>query len=432
MIVRNSLSIVDALFVSTSAVCVTGLTPVNVATTFTVEGQAIIALLIQIGGLGVMTITSFFAVFFVGGTRLHTQFAMKDMFGSDTFKSLISMLLYIIGFTFAIEAAGALLIWIDIHSTMGMTAGQEVFFAVFHSISAFCNAGFSTLTGNLGAPAVMNGHSGFFLIITALIVLGGIGFPILANFKNILSFKIGNFNRHFFLRDKSPRRMPHLENVNTKVVLRTTFILIVAGTTANAFLEWNGAFAGMSVWEKLVQSLFNAVAPRTAGFTSIDLTHFSLLALVIYTFLMWIGGASQSTAGGIKVNTIAVALTNLWSVIRGENRVVLFKREISADSVRRASATVFGSIIIIILFFCILVMMEPDVNPFGLLFETVSAFSTVGSSLNITPQLGDGSKILVTVAMFIGRVGLITVLTGIVPQKAEPRYGFPKDSIIIS
>ncbi len=243
------LAVIDGLFVSTSAVCVTGLSPVDIATVFTLEGQIIIACLIQIGGLGVMTITSFFALFFMGGTGLYNQFALRDMIGSETFSSLISTLLYIVGFTFFIEGVGALCIWLSIHGTLNMSLNDEIFFAIFHSVSAFCNAGFSTLTGNLGNSSVIHGHNGFYIIISVLIVLGGIGFPILVNLwraaiKLLFKRKIKSF------------KYAHIANVNTKLVLVVTMVLIVGGTLVVAFCEWYGAFAGMSVGEKLAHSFF--------------------------------------------------------------------------------------------------------------------------------------------------------------------------------
>lgn len=426
------LPLADALFVSTSAVCVTGLSPVDLAHTFTLEGQIVIMLLIQIGGLGVMTITSFFALFFMGSTSLYNQFALRDMLGSDAFSSLISTLLNILIFTFTIEAIGALLIWISIHSTMNMTLNEEIFFSIFHAVSAFCNAGFSTLTGNLGNPAILYNHNWFYIIISILIILGGIGFPILVNFKNVLAFHIKSFCMKLFKKNYKQIRYQHLTNINTKIVIVTTSILIVFGTIIIAILEWNNAFVHMDLEDKLVQSLFNSVAPRTAGFNSVDLTNFSLLTIIVYSVLMWIGGGSQSTAGGIKVNTFAVAISNFFSVIRGKTSVTLFNRELSAESVRRASATIFGSLITIIVFFLILVAMEPEISPKGLLFETISAYCTVGSSLNITPLLADNSKIIVSVLMFIGRVSLITILMSVIQQKGNTKYRYPKDNVIIN
>lgn len=420
------LPLVDALFVSTSAVCITGLSTVDIAQTFSLKGQIVIMLLIQIGGLGVMTITSFFAMFFMGSTGFYNQFALRDMIGSDTFSSLISTLLYILGFTFVIEAVGAFSIWTSIHATMGMTIQEEIFFSVFHAISAFCNAGFSTLTDNLSNPDILIGHNGFYLILTILIVLGGIGFPILVNLRRVIAYYIGK------LWLNHTQRYVHLVNINTKLVLTTSAILIVLGTISIAILEWDGTFAGMSTSEKLVQSLFNSVAPRTAGFNSMDMTRFSIVTILIYTTLMWIGGASQSTAGGIKVNTLAVAFANFVAIVRGRDRVILFHRELSPISIRRALAKIFGSILTIFLFFIVLVALEPELPVKGLFFETVSAYSTVGASLNITPLLGDDSKVLVSVLMFVGRVGLITMLMSLVQHGRNPKYRLPQDDVIIN
>lgn len=427
------LPVVDALFVSTSAVCVTGLSTVELARTFTLEGQLVIMLLIQTGGLGVMTITSFFAMFFMGNTGVYNQFAVRDMInGTDRSGSLMSTLLHILGFTFVIELCGAALIWLNIRSTLGMPLEQELFFSVFHSVSAFCNAGFSTLEGNLGNPVVLYGGNGFYLVISLLVVLGGIGFPILVNFAGLVSFRLKSLGRRIFAKKAKRTKFVHLANVNTRIVLIVTLVLLAGGTALMAVLEWNGAFAGMSAGAKLTQSFFNAVAPRTAGFNSVDIAGFSRLTILVYIFLMWIGGGSQSTAGGIKVNVFAVAWANLAAVIRGRGRVVLLGREIPDESVRRASSVVFGSIFTIAVFFGVLAVLEPDIPLMDLMFETVSAFATVGSSLGVTPLLSDASKVVVTLLMFIGRVGLITLLTSFVRSKGDLRYRFPKDNIIIN
>lgn len=430
------LSVVDALFVSTSAVCVTGLSPVDVAQTFSVGGQMVIALLIQVGGLGVMTITSFFAVFFMGGTGLYNQFALRDMVGSETFSSLISTLLYILGFTFVIELVGAFFIWSSIHATLGMSLGEEIFFSCFHSISAFCNAGFSTLSGNLGNPDILNGHHAFYLIIAFLVVLGGLGFPILMNLRHLTGYYIQKLQSILSEKRTGQKvlrpRYTHLTDINTRIVLVVTLVLIVAGTVVMAVLEWNGAFSSLSAGGKIVQAFFNAVVPRTAGFNSVDLTQFSFLTLIGYMLLMWIGGASQSTAGGIKVNTLAVALANIRSVIRSEENVVMFGREITPDSVRRALAVISASIVTITVSFVLLVILEPEQSPLNLLFEIISAISTVGASLNVTPQLGADSKLLVILLMFAGRVGLITVMMSVVRQVGSRKYRFPKGNVIIN
>ena len=420
-----NLSVVDAFFVSTSAVCVTGLSPVDISTTFTIDGQLIILALIQIGGLGVMTITSFFALFYMGNTNLYSQLAVKNMIGTDTWNSLLSTLFYILGFTFSIEMIGAAFIWLSVHSTLGMTMQEEVYFAIFHSISAFCNAGFSTLSNNLGNPSFM-GINSLYVIISVLVILGGIGFPILMNLKCALFYNV----RRLFNKDY--RQYLRVTTINTKIVLATTTVLLVLSTVAFALIEWNGAFAGMTTWEKIVQSFFHASVPRTAGFNSVDMGSFSNIGILVFMILMWIGGASQSTAGGIKVNTIAVAWANFMSVIRERKSVVVLKREVSQESVQRATATVFASILVILLAFIILLATEPGLIPKQLLFEVVSAVGTVGSSLNATAYLTTAGKIIVSLLMFVGRVGLIVVAMSFVKKKGQERFSYPKDNVIIN
>lgn len=426
------ISWVDSLFISTSAVCVTGLTSVDVASTFTPTGFAVIILLIQIGGLGVMTLTSFFAMFFMGNTSLYNQLVVRDMVSSQSLGSLLSTLVYILGFTLAIEGAGMLAIWSDVHGTLGMTLKEELAFSAFHAISAFCNAGFSTLPGNLGNPALMAGHNPFYLYISLLIILGGIGFPILVNFKNILLYHLRRCWHFLRTWHWDGRTFYHLYDLNTRIVLITSCLLLVLGTLGILAFEWNGAFSGMPLPDKLTQAFFNATCPRTAGFTSVELTGLGVQSLLISLFLMWVGGGAQSTAGGVKVNAFAVALINLVAVVRGSERVEVFGRELSHDSIRRANATVLMSFCMLSLYVFLLSMLEPGVSLMALVFECVSALSTVGSSLNLTSLLGDVSKLLVMSLMFIGRVGLITLMMGIVRQKRHTKYRYPSGEIIIN
>lgn len=426
------LSWVDALFTSTSAVCVTGLVPVDVSATFTPMGLTVIILLIQVGGLGVMTLTSFFAMFFMGNTSLYNQLVVRDMVSSNSLGSLLSTLLYILGFTMVIEGAGMVSIWLGIHGTLGMSLEEELAFSAFHSISAFCNAGFSTLPGNLGNPMVMIGHNSLYISVSLLIILGGIGFPILVNFKDIVLYHLRRFWKFVRTLKLDRHKKQHLYNLNTKIVLIVTLLLLVLGTLAVAAFEWNGSFAGMSVADKWTQAFFNATCPRTAGFSSVDLTSLSVQTILIYIFLMWIGGAAQSTAGGVKVNAFAVVVLNLIAVLRGTERVEVFGRELSHDSIRRSNATVVMSLGVLFLFIFVLSILEPKMSVMTLTFECVSALSTVGSSLNATPLLRDESKLLVALLMFVGRVGLITLMLGIVKQKKNTKYRYPSDDIIIN
>lgn len=428
----DGISWVDSLFVSTSAVCVTGLTPVDVSTTFTPAGLIIIILLIQIGGLGVMTLTSFFAMFFMGNTTLYNQLVVRDMVSSNSLGSLLSTLLYILGFTLVIESIGMVSIWFSIHGTLGMDLQDELAFSAFHAISAFCNAGFSTLSGNLGNPMVMTHHNWLYISVSFLIILGGIGFPILVNFKGIVVYHFRRIWKMIRTRRRQRHQIRHLFNLNTKIVLITTFLLLLVGTLSIAFFEWNNTFAGMPLADKWTQAFFNATCPRTAGFSSVDLGALTVQSVMIYLLLMWIGGAAQSTAGGVKVNAFAIAFLNLIAVLRGKERLEVFGRELSHDSIRRSNAAVVVSLAILFVFVFVLSVLEPGMSIMTLTFECVSALSTVGSSLNATPLLCDESKLLVSLLMFIGRVGFITLILGMVKQHQKTKYRYPSDNIIIN
>ena len=428
----SGISWVDSLFISTSAVCVTGLTSVDLTTTFTTEGFVVILLLIQIGGLGVMTLTSFFALFFMGNTSLYNQLVVRDMVNSKSLGSLLSTLLYTLGFTLVIETMGMITIWLSIHGTMDMNLEEELAFAVFHSISAFCNAGFSTLPGNLGNPLMMNNHNLFYVLISILVILGGIGFPILVNLKEIIFYRLKRMTQFLLRKNKVSAKSVQLYNLNTRIVVTMTFLLLAAGTLILLAFEWNHAFVGMSIAEKCTHAFFNAACPRTAGFSSVDFSLFGIQSILIYILLMWIGGGAQSTAGGIKVNAFAVVVLNLAAVIRGSQRVEVHGRELAHDSIRRSNATVVMSLIILFVSIFLLSWLEPTLPLLSLTFEAVSALSTVGSSLNLTPLLQESSKLVIVVLMFVGRVGLITMMLGIVKQKKNTKYKYPSDNIIIN
>ncbi len=428
----NGISWIDALFISTSATCVTGLVSVDVPSTFTMEGQIIIMLLIQIGGLGVMTITSFFAMFFMGNTSLYNQLAVGDMISTNSLNSLLSTLLYILGFTLAIEGIGMFLIWLDIHGTLGMTFYEELYFAAFHSISAFCNAGFSTLPGGMGNDIVMHNHNFLYIVLSLLIVFGGIGFPILVNIKDTIFYYLRYMWAKIFFRRRRFVKQIHLYNLNTKIVLFMTGGLLLIGTLVILLFEWNNAFYGMNTADKVVHAFFNSVCPRTAGFASVGLTTLSTQTLLFMIILMMIGGGTQSTAGGVKINVFAVILINLFAVLRGVERTYILHREISADSVKRSNAALILYLLIVFIAIFLMTIIEPQASVMTLVFECVSALSTVGSSLDFTPELSNAGKLLIIVLMFVGRVGAFTLVSGLIRQEKKKNYKYPSDNIIIN
>lgn len=425
------ISYVDSLFVASSAVCITGLTPIDVATTFTPLGLLVLALLIQIGALGVMTFTSFFALFFSGNTSIYSQLLVKDMIYSKSINALLPTLLYILLSTLVIELVGAVAIYLTIHGQLEMTLEEELVFSAFHSLSAFCNAGFSNLPDGMANPALLYGNQAIYIVVTILVMAGAIGFPILVNFKDIAK---QYFQRSWawITRQRRLNLPVHIYDVNTKIVLTTTSIVFVLSAVGFFCLEYHNTLEGMSLYDKIVQSCFNSVTPRSAGFMSVNPAAFLDVTLLMVLFQMWIGGASQSTAGGVKVNTVAAIALNLRSIVLGRSQVVTYHRTIALGSIRRANAVVALSIISYFVYSMLLVAFEPDMPVKGLVFEASSALFTVGSSLGVTAELSEASKITLCTAMFLGRVGIISLLVGVSGSQKDLPVRFPDDSIIIN
>ena len=426
----RGISYVDSLFTATSAVCVTGLTSVSVADVFTTTGQTVILILIQIGGLGIMTITSFFSLFFMGQTSLKSQLQLGDLFSSDTMGGLGRTLVKIIAVTLSVEALGALLLYGVVEGQPGFeTGGRTLFFSVFHSVSAFCNAGFSTLPDSLHDVAVRHMWE-VPMIISWLVIFGGIGFPIFSNILSVVGRKLKNLLR--FLRRRPPVRYPHQLSLNSYIVLRMTVILLLGSWIFMLVAEWNHSLAEFSLAEKLSQGFLAAVTPRTAGFYGVDMSRMLPVSLILTMVLMWIGGAPQSTAGGIKVTTFYLMFRNVMANIRGTSTINVHKREIPSNSVRRAFVMVGGSLIVLVVGVMLLALCEPDIEVSKLAFEAVAALGTAGLSLGITPELGTGAKLVLIVMMFAGRVGIIGVLMAVVrPQPSQP-YSYPHDDILIN
>jgi Trk-type K+ transport system membrane component len=424
----------DSLFVSTSAVCICGLTTLDVPSTFSTLGQCVLMLLMQIGALGVLTFTSFFALFFSGNSSIYSQLMVKDMVYSKSINSLLPTLLYILSFTLCIEAVGAVAIYFDISGTIpGMTHGGEMLTAVFHSISAFCNSGFSNLPGGLSNPALMHSAQTFYLIMAALIAAGGIGFPILVNAKDAIAERIGHLWRRLrYGADRSGRRVVHIYSMNTRVALMTTTILFLITAAGFGLAEWHHSLEGMTTWQKCVQTLFNAVNPRSAGFATVHPAGFLNVTLLMTMLMMWIGGASQSTAGGIKVNTIAVLWLHLRSTLLSRQQVTAYGRAIAPASIQRAIAVVSVSIAAYFIYASALLICEPGLPARSVLFEALSALFTVGSSLGITPELGLASKLLLCSAMLLGRVGILSLLVGFIGHRRNAPVSYPTDNIIIN
>ncbi|HCT94930.1 MAG: hypothetical protein A2X19_10380 [Bacteroidetes bacterium GWE2_39_28] len=425
----NGISFIDALFTATSATCVTGLVSVPFSETFTLSGQLIVLFLIQTGGLGVITITTFFAVFFTQGFTVNSEYIIKDIISGNRSSKLISLVTRIITVTIIMELAGAALIYIYTAPHLEMEEWNKIYFSVFHSISAFCNAGFSTMPQNLAEPALVN-IGPLYLIISVLIIFGGIGFPIFSNILKITAHRIRQV--YMYIRYRKFTRFVREWDMNSIIVIRTTAILIVAGMTYLLLFEWNGILSQFSNEDKIIQAFFNSVTPRTAGFNSIDTSALKAVTLYMVLIFMWIGGAPQSTAGGIKVTTFALMIRNAVQLVRGSDRVEFYGREISALSVTRAFATVVFSLLTILAAQIILVKTNPDIEPLKLFFEAVSAIGTVGLSMGVTEELLPAGKIVITVLMFAGRVGVVTLLSAFIRSHTQNRYRYPGADILIN
>ncbi len=422
----------DALFVSTSAVCICGLTSIDVSATFTPLGLSIIAVMMQVGALGVMTITSSFALFFSGNASIYSQLMVRDMFYSRTINSLLPTLGYTLLFTLVVEALGAVAVFFSIRGLFPDLTPLEMWgTAAFHSLSAFCNAGFSNLPDGMANVALMRGNQIIYLVVSALVIAGGIGFPILVNAKDALSEQLSRLWARL-RRRHLPSRHPHLFNMNTRVALTTTAILFAVTFLLFLIFEWDGSLAGMSPYQKLVQGVFNSTTPRSSGFVSVSPAGFLPVTLLMVMFMMWVGAGSQSTAGGIKVNTFAAAMLHLRGVVSGRRYVTAFNRRISTASLSRAQAVIVLSLLSYALYAGLMLVLAPGLSVRAVLFETMSALFSVGSSFGITPDLPAAAKALLCSAMFIGRVGLLSLLMGLVKQSSNPPITLPEDNLIIN
>jgi Trk-type K+ transport system membrane component len=424
------ISFTDALFTSTSAVCVTGLTVVETGSYFTGTGQFTILLLIQIGGIGIMTFASYFSFFFRGVSSYENQLVIKEITNTDKLGEVFSILKKIILVTFLIEGMGAFLIYHSVGQGVISDTSERVFFSIFHSVSGFCNAGFSTLNNSFsGGPFQFNYP--FLLIISALIVVGGLGFPIVFNLLKYISVKTLNLLKMVFT-GRRPKIIPWIININTRIILITTLILIASGMVLFFIFEYNNTLSGHNFLGKLTISVFSSVTSRTAGFSSVEIPSLGISATLIIALLMWIGASPGSTGGGIKTSTFAIAILNIFTIARGKSRLELFKREISTTTVNRAFAIIILSVLIIFTSVFLITLFDPDLGLFNIVFECISAYSTTGLSRGITPDLSAVSKFVLIVTMFIGRVSMLTILIALFKKSEHGIYRYPSENILIN
>ncbi|HAQ18004.1 MAG TPA: ATPase [Prolixibacteraceae bacterium] len=425
------ISLTDALFTATSAVCVTGLTAIDTATGFTFLGKFVIMALIQIGGIGVMTITSFFGIFFKEKSSLREQSMLRDYLSEDSYSGIIKSLMKVVLITLLIEAIGATLIFLSLEKNALGSASDNLKFSIFHSISAFCNAGFSTLSDNLNDVRIRTNYS-VHIWIANLIVLGGIGFPVLLNLYQYFRSQLRWIVEYFRIRKLYVHRV-NMISLNSKIVMFATFLLLVFGTLAFFFFEADNTQQGMDLKSKLAMSYFQSVTPRTAGFNSFAMSALSMPSILVMIFLMWIGASPVSTGGGIKTSTFAIAILNAMRIIKGKNHIEVHRYEIHEYSVNKAFAIITLSIFTIVLGAFGIYFFDGKLGMLKIIFECFSAYGTVGLSLDLTPKLSDPSKYILILLMYIGRMGSITLLLSMAKAYGSASlYRYPKENLIIT
>lgn len=425
----KGISFINALFTSASAVCVTGLIVVDTGTYFTHLGQTIIMFLIQIGGLGILTFVTYFSYFFKGDSSYKNQLVVSDLSNSQRIGEVFSLLKRVLFITFLIEFLGAAFIFYFIENSYFNSFYDQFYFSIFHSISAFCNAGFSTLSNGFYDNGLRFNYS-FQTVIILIFIIGGLGFPIVVNLLKYLKSLLKH-NILYLIQIKSTKK-PWVLTLNSRITLITTFSLTVIGSILIYFIEYNNTLADHHGVGKVVSAIFAATTPRTAGFNTINMLDLSEAAILVTIFLMWIGASPGSTGGGIKTSTFAIAILNFISLAKGKNRIEVFRRKISDVSVRRAFATIILSFIVIGIGIFLLSIFERDKSLVSIAFECFSAFSTVGLSIGITSSLTSASKLVIIFIMFIGRVSLLSVLIAFVKKEKYKNYAYPNEEITIN
>ncbi|MBY0518312.1 MAG: TrkH family potassium uptake protein [Bacteriovoracaceae bacterium] len=407
----KTISFIDALFMSTSATCVTGLAPVSLADDFSLFGQLVILTLIQVGGLGIMTLSSCIALFMGRNLGVREQVLMQDVLDSSSSEELLSLIVDIVKFTLLIEFIGAICLTFGFYLE-DYEIGQSLYFGFYHSISAFCNAGLALFNNSLEdfkfSPFI---HG----TVAALIILGGLGFSVIQEIRNaiITKKKFINFSLH------------------SKIVIVTNALLIAFGTTYLFFGEFLHGFAEYGLWGKMQVAFFQSVTTRTAGFNSVPLTDLHPHSIYMMVLLMFVGASPGSTGGGIKTTTFALLVQSVKSTLSNHNRVEMFERTIPNVIVVRAIAIFIISLITVSTVLLVLMRLEPNKDFLALLFETVSAFGTVGLSLNLTATLSSMGKLVISAVMFIGRVGPLTLVLAVGQNVSATRVRYPESKVLI-
>ena len=408
----TSLDLLNALFIATSATCVTGLSTLRLAEDFSPTGQVIVLILVQVGGLGIMTISSSVTMLMGKAFGRRDRMVMQDLLDVSSQEELLGMIIDIVRYTFWIELWGGLILTFSFLSE-GFEFGKALYYGFFHSISAFCNAGFSLFPNSLES---FSSNPLIYLPIAILIIFGGMGFIVLREVKQVVWL-----HKH-----------PVDIGLHSKIVLITSFGLTVFGMLVFFFGEFLDSMDSFSFGQKLGNAFFQSVTLRTSGFNTIPIGSLQTHTIYFMTLLMFIGASPGSTGGGIKTSTFAILIKSIGSTLRGRSRVEFFDRTIPNILVVRATALSIISVIVTTSFIFIMMVVEKEQSFITVFFEVVSASGTVGLSIGITPHLTALGKVLISILMFIGRVGPLTLVLAIGKRREEAgRFEYPEGHLMI-
>lgn len=403
---------IDSLFTATTSVCVTGLVTVDTGTHWNYFGTTVILILIQIGGLGFMSFATLTAVFLGKKLGLKDRLVMQEAYNAFNLQGIIKMVKYVVFFTFGVEMIGALLLMTQFIPIYGI--GKGIYFGIFHSISAFCNAGID-LIGGFRSVTIYNDNKIILITIMSLIAIGGLGFSVW--------MEIWYFNKR-----------KHL-SFHANLVIRTTLILIFGGALLMFLFEFNNpeTMKNMGLVDKIVNSVFTSITPRTAGFNSISTSGMTMGGRILTMILMFIGGSPGSTAGGIKTTALGILVLTIICVLKGTEDPEAFNRRIAKDTVYKAFAVFTIGLVIVFTVSFIMSFGEAGTNVTfeNIIYEAISAFATVGLTEGITPNLHFISKAALIGGMYLGRVGPLTVMLALSRQKNPAKITYPEGKILI-
>ncbi len=405
----HKIPFIDALFTATSATCVTGLIVVDTGSYFSQFGQIVILLLIQIGGLGLMTMTAFFSLILGRGMSVKESVLMSDVLSSRTLSRVSHLIVSILMLTVIFEALGTAAFYFSWSGVEGFEHGPVLYYSVFHSVSAFCNAGFSLFRDSFVGFQGSLSHN---VTLTSLIIIGGLGFTVIVNLFRFVIFK----------RERL--------SLQTKLVLTVTVLLIAIGTILILAAEWNESLAELPLSTRIIAAYFQSVTTRTAGFNTINISGLTNACYLLMMVLMFIGASPGSTGGGIKTSTFGIFLGSVWSMLRGRDSVEMFKRNVPRDIVNKAFSVIILALMLLGTFGFVLLFTQKG-NPVHLLFELLSAFGTVGLSAGVTPHLTTLGKAVIIMTMFVGRIGPLTLALAVGQHRESVAYEYPDEAVMI-